>query len=91
MCLRIYLSLIIFTCIQKACAIFLQSIGKAAAAIPLSIVRDVIFLIGFSVIFAVNFGVTGVFRAAPAADLVAIIITAVVLLRIWKQLGSAKS
>lgn len=29
LCLRIYLSLIIFTCVQKVCAIFLQSIGHA--------------------------------------------------------------
>jgi putative MATE family efflux protein len=90
-CLRIYLSLIILTCIQKACAIFLQSIGKAAAAIPLSMVRDVVFLIGFSVIFSQYIGVTGIFWAAPAADIVAVIITAVVLLRVWKQLGSTKA
>ena len=36
-CLRIYLSLILFTCVQKVCAIFLQSIGHAKAAAPLSI------------------------------------------------------
>jgi putative MATE family efflux protein len=89
-CLRIYLSLIILTCIQKACAIFLQSIGKAAAAIPLSIIRDVVFLILFSVILPAYIGVTGIFWAAPAADILAIIITVVVLLRVWKQLDSAR-
>jgi putative MATE family efflux protein len=91
MCLRIYLSLIIFTCIQKACAIFLQSIGKASAAIPLSMSRDVIFLIVFSCVLPAYIGVTGIFWAAPVADILAIIITAVVLLRIWKQLGEAKT
>lgn len=35
-CLRIYLSLVLFTCLQKVCAIFLQSIGKAHLAVPLS-------------------------------------------------------
>ncbi|MDR3258069.1 MAG: MATE family efflux transporter [Fusobacteriaceae bacterium] len=90
-CLRIYLCLIILTCIQKACAIFLQSIGKAGAAIPLAMIRDVIFLIGFSIIFAINMGVTGVFWAAPAADIVSIIITVVVLFRIWKQIDVAKT
>jgi putative MATE family efflux protein len=89
-CLRIYLSLIILTCIQKACAIFLQSIGKATAAIPLSIIRDVVFLIVFSFILPAYIGVTGIFWAAPAADILAMISTAVVLLRIWKQLGSAQ-
>ncbi|MDR3318792.1 MAG: MATE family efflux transporter [Clostridiales bacterium] len=87
MCLRIYLSLIILTCLQKACAIFLQSIGKAAAAIPLSIIRDVVFLIAFSVLLANYIGVTGIFWAAPAADIVAIIITVVVMIYVWKKLG----
>ncbi len=90
-CLRIYLSLIVFTCIQKACAIFMQSIGKATAAIPLSIIRDVVFLVIFSVIFPMFMGVTGIFWAAPAADICAIIITAIVLARIWKQLGEQEA
>ncbi|MDR3172179.1 MAG: MATE family efflux transporter [Treponema sp.] len=90
-CLRVYLSLIILTCIQKACAIFLQSIGKATAAIPLAMIRDVVFLIVFSVVFSVSMGVTGIFWAAPAADILAIIITAVVLFRVWKQLDFAKA
>ncbi len=41
LCLRIYLSLILVTCVQKVCAIFLQSIGKGKAAAPLSVLRAV--------------------------------------------------
>ncbi|MDL2232049.1 cytidylate kinase family protein [Ruminococcaceae bacterium OttesenSCG-928-L11] len=89
-CLRIYLSLIILTCIQKACAIFMQSIGKSTAAIPLSIIRDVVFLVIFSFALPAVAGVTGIFWAAPAADILAIAVTAVVMVRVWKQLGSAE-
>ena len=85
-CLRIYLSLIVFTCVQKVCAIFLQSIGHAKAAAPLSVLRDV-FLIVLSLIVPVFLGVTGIFWAAPAADVLAIAITAVVMVQLWKQLG----
>jgi hypothetical protein len=85
-CLRIYLSLIALTCLQKACAIFLQSIGKAEAAIPLSMIRDVILLIAFSLVLPLYLGVTGIFWAAPAADLLAAAITAFVVARVWKQL-----
>ncbi len=74
-CLRIYLSLIMFTCVQKVCAIFLQSIGHAKAAAPLSVLRDV-FLIVLSLIMPIFFGVTGIFLAAPAADVFAVAITA---------------
>lgn len=85
-CLRIYLSLIIFTCVQKVCAIFLQSIGHVKAAAPLSVLRDV-FLIVLSLIEPAFLGVTGVFWAAPAADILAVAITAVVMARLWKQLS----
>jgi Na+-driven multidrug efflux pump len=49
LCLRIYLSLIFITCVQKVFAIFLQSIGKAKAAAPLSILRDALLIL-FSLI-----------------------------------------
>ena len=84
-CLRIYLSLILFTCVQKVCAIFLQSIGHAKAAVPLSFLRDVLLIV-FSVIVPVFAGVTGIFWGAPIADVLAIAVTAVVMLRLWNQL-----
>ncbi len=85
LCLRIYLSLIIFTCVQKVCAIFLQSIGHAKAAAPLSILRDVLLII-FSLIVPIVSGVTGIFWAAPIADMIAVSITGVVMAKLWKSL-----
>lgn len=70
---------------QKVCAIFLQSIGKAKAATPLSVLRDVL-LIGFSLVIPMAYGVTGIFWAAPVADIVAMLITAGVMARVWKGL-----
>jgi Na+-driven multidrug efflux pump len=86
-CLRIYLSLILFTCVQKVCAIFLQSIGHAKTAAPLSVLRDVLLII-FSLLVPIKFGVTGIFWAAPIADVIAIVITAAVMIRLWKQLNT---
>ncbi|GMO66547.1 MAG: hypothetical protein Ta2A_14790 [Treponemataceae bacterium] len=90
-CVRIYLSLIMFTCVQKACAIFLQSIGKASAAIPLSMIRDVVFLLIFTFALPAYFGVTGIFWAAPHADVLALIITLFVVARVWKGLGKTQA
>ena len=84
-CLRIYLSLILFTCVQKVCAIFLQSIGHAKAAAPLSILRDVLLIV-FSIAAPMVWGVAGIFWAAPIADVLAIAVTAVVMLRLWNRL-----
>lgn len=86
LCLRIYLSLIFVTCIQKVCAIFLQSIGRAKAAAPLSVLRDVLLII-FSLLIPAAIGVTGIFWAAPIADVLAIAVTAAVMVRVWKELG----
>lgn len=86
LCLRIYLSLILFTCVQKVCAIFLQSIGHAKAAAPLSILRDVLLIV-FSLVIPIFTGVTGIFWAAPLADVFAILITGAVMVRLWKELS----
>ncbi|MCD8056422.1 MAG: cytidylate kinase family protein [Clostridiales bacterium] len=88
LCLRIYLSLIVLTCVQKVSAIFLQSIGHAKSAAPLSVLRDALLVV-FSLILPVYFGVTGVFWAAPAADIIAAVITAAVMIRLWRQLSAA--
>ncbi|MGP8312598.1 cytidylate kinase family protein [Enterocloster aldenensis] len=84
-CLRIYLSLILFTCLQKVSAIFLQSIGKAHLAAPLSMLRDVLLILS-SLIVPVKFGVTGIFWAAPIADVIAFVITCFIMLRVWESL-----
>lgn len=89
LCLRIYLSLILVTCAQKVCAIFLQSIGKAKAAAPLSILRDVLLIV-FSLLIPAAMGVTGIFWAAPIADVLAILVTVAVMVRVWKELGQER-
>ncbi|MDR0597250.1 MAG: cytidylate kinase family protein [Treponema sp.] len=53
---------------------------------PLSMIRDVVLLIAFSLVLPLFFGVTGIFWAAPSADILAMVITALVLIRVWKQL-----
>lgn len=89
LCLRIYLSLIPVTCAQKVCAIFLQSIGKAKAAAPLSVLRDVLLIV-FSLLLPAALGVTGIFWAAPIADVLAILVAAAVMIRVWKKLGQER-
>lgn len=83
-CLKIYLSLITFTCLQKVCCIFLQSIGHAKAAMPLSILRDALLII-ISLITPLFWGVTGIFWAAPIADIISLFITVLIMVHTWKQ------
>lgn len=84
-CLRIYLSLVTFTCLQKACAMFLQSIGHARAAVPLSVLRDVLLIV-LAILLPMRMGIMGILWSAPAADLIAMAVTAAVVARVWKHL-----
>ena len=65
------------------------SIGRPAAAIPLSIIRDVVLLVLFSVVLPIFMGVTGIFWAAPIADVLAIAVTVIVVVRIWRRMDAA--
>lgn len=80
LCFRIFLGGILFCCVQKASSIFLQSVGRAVKATLLSVSRDVLFLVPLVVWFALSFGVTGLLWAAPAADVLAFLLTVVLVL-----------
>ncbi|MBD5099565.1 MAG: MATE family efflux transporter [Clostridiales bacterium] len=86
-CLRIYLSLVIFTCLQKACAMFLQSIGHAKAAVPLSVLRDVLLII-LAIVMPMGMGIMGILWSAPVADVIAMVITVAVVAKVWKSMGA---
>lgn len=40
--------MMIFACVNKACFIFLQAMGKAAASTALSMIREIVFGVGFA-------------------------------------------
>ena len=85
-CLRIYLMFLVFTCVQKVCAIFMQSMGLAKIAAPLSFLRDILLII-CALLVPLGLGVMGVAWAAPIADTIAIIGTAPVTVWVWRKLG----
>ena len=86
-CMRIYLMFLVFTCLQKVCAIFLQSIGRAKLAAPLSFLRDVLLIL-CAFLVPLGLGVMGVAWAAPIADAVATLITLPVMIWVWRKLGA---
>lgn len=77
--LRIYLALIIPTCIMKASAVFLQSLGKPVESTLLSIIRDIVLLVPLTVILPMSMEIIGALWAAPIADVVGIILTIVLV------------
>lgn len=87
---RIYLCMIIFACINKATFIFLQAMGKAVVSTALSMIREIIFGVGFALLLPLFFGLDGVLYSMPAADILTAAVSAVIITKTYKQL-SAKS
>ena len=67
---RIFLGGIVLCCIQKSCSIFLQSIGRPALSMLLSLLRDFVLSVPLALVLPAFFGVTGTLYSGPAADVV---------------------
>ena len=84
---RIYLCMIVFACVNKATFIYLQSLGKAMLSTILSMIREVIFGIGFALILPAFFGLDGVLYSMPVSDILTFLISAVVIRNTYKALA----
>ena len=83
---RTYLVFIVLACVNKAAFIFLQAMGKAFASTMLSMVREIIFGVGFALLLPVFFGLDGVLYSMPASDLLTAILSAAVIWRTYREL-----
>ena len=84
---RIYLCMMILACVNKAAFIFLQSMGKAAVSTMLSMVREVVFGVGFALLLPLFFSLDGVLYSMPVSDVLTFFISVVVLRKTWKVLA----
>ena len=87
---RIYLCMMIFACVNKATFIFLQAMGKAVESTMLSMVREIVFGVGFALILPLFFGLDGVLYSMPVSDILTAVISAILIVRTYKQLDRAK-
>ena len=83
---RIYLCMLILACVNKATFIYLQSLGKALVSTLLSMVREVVFGVGFALLLPVFFELDGVLYSMPVSDVLTFIISAIVIGRTYKTL-----
>ncbi len=84
---RIYLCMMVFACINKACFIFLQAMGKAAASTALSMVREVVFGVGFALLLPRWFGLDGVLYSMPVSDLLTFAASLVLIAGTYRELA----
>ena len=84
---RVYLCLIIFACVNKASFIFLQAMGKAAESTALSMIREVVFGVGFALLLPVFLGLDGVLLSMPVSDLLTFIAALILIRRTYRELN----
>lgn len=85
---RTYLCMIILACINKACFIFLQAMGKAAESTALSMIREVVFGVGFALLLPVFFSLNGVLYSMPVSDILTFIVAVFLIRGTYKELNT---
>lgn len=85
---RIYLCMIILACVNKACFIFLQAVGKALASAMLSMSREVVFGVGFALLLPVIFGLDGVLYSMPVSDILTFAISLFIIVQTYRKLNA---
>ena len=85
---RIYLCLMPLATVNKATFIYLQSLDKALTSTVLSMVREVLFGVGFALLLPRFFGMDGVLYSMPVSDLLTFVISIVVIRSTYKQLST---
>ena len=85
---HVYLCMMILACVNKACFIFLQAVGKALASTLLSMFREVVFGVGFALLLPVFFGLDGVLYSMPVSDILTFLISAVIIVKTYRELNA---
>ena len=85
---RIYLCMMICACVNKACFIFLQAMGRAVESTLLSMVREIVFGVGFALLLPRFFGLDGVLYSMPLSDILTFAIALVLIVRTCRELSS---
>lgn len=84
---RIYLCMLVLATVNKGTFIYLQSLGRALASTAISLVREVVFGVGFALILPMFFGLDGVLYSMPVSDILTFIIALFVIRKTFAELS----
>jgi Na+-driven multidrug efflux pump len=83
---RVYLCMMIMACVNKAAFIYLQSLGKAWTSTLLSMLREVAFGVGLTLLLPVFWGLNGILYSMPASDTLTFIASVFVIIMTYREL-----
>ena len=78
-CFRVYLCMMVLATVNKGTFIYLQALGRAFASTAISMVREVLFGVGFALLLPLRFGLDGVLYSMPVSDLLTFAICVIVI------------
>ena len=78
---RTYLCMVVLATVNKGTFIFLQAMGRALESTLLSMVREVLFGVGFALLLPRLFGLDGVLYSMPVSDVLTFGISALLIAR----------
>nr|MCR5214475.1 hypothetical protein [Eubacterium sp.] len=85
---RIYLCMMVLATVNKGTFIFLQSVGKAKESTIISMMREIVFGVGFAILLPRFFGLDGVLYSMPVSDILAFVIAFYFITKTLKSLKS---
>ncbi len=83
---RVYLCMTILATVNKGTFIYLQSLGRAFASTAISLVREVVFGVGFALVLPLKFGLDGVLYSMPVSDVLTFVICVAVIMYTYQTL-----
>ncbi|MBO6115272.1 MAG: MATE family efflux transporter [Lachnospiraceae bacterium] len=87
---RIYLCMMVLATVNKGTFIFLQAVGKAKESTIISMMREIVFGVGFALILPRFFGLNGVLYSMPVSDILAFAIALYFIIKTLKSLENEK-
>jgi len=72
---------------QTISIVFFQAVGKGMSSLVLSLLRQFLLYIPFIIVMPYYFGLTGIWMATPVADMLAFIVTIILVLRELNRMG----
>ena len=87
---RIYLSMIVLACVNKATFIYLQSLGKTKISAVLSMIREIVFGVGFALLLPRFFALDGVLYSMPLSDILTFVIGAFLIAQTYRELSGGR-
>ena len=69
----------------------MQAMGRVVESTMLSMVREIVFGVGFALLLPLFFGLDGVLYSMPVSDVLTAVVTAVVIVNTYRRLDRAEA